>query len=668
MPVYIRKGPLEIPPGSERDWATEEQNEDSFIKDPDQALDLLPQPFRMIDKVVNHLIYQALEIISINEHKREQDKLKRKTEVFTPIAEIQVTKRVNCLAAMESGTYLFVGHSEGLAVYSFPDCHWICGWEDTKIEICSLSICHVKNQLYMLATVDDMGIARLLYFSEDRLNLLKVINEPEDVSKRTICVTLKVSAGGDYAGILLEGSEECWLEVYRLPKDSWLKEVEHAQTVLLSSISLPATQTAPSETLQTEAEIKLAPPVLLMKIKPPNPVTGSTFKCAQEAVQKYEHNTVFGIGQNHIISGNQWEEQEAIFTNSFQKYLSFENANTSKSEPARHAEFHFIQPERILQADTESNHTAIPKAISVHWRGNHNLLMYLLVRPPKDKPDADPKPDTVWPCAAAITCSAISSCFSYLAVSLADGTFTIWDIKYSGFPLAVVALPEERSIGGLQFLDYPAVNADPLPNGIPATPRVKLLVWCTDNSLYLATASGGKETSLAILRESSGNSDEHISTVAPVPCLPNAVLLFFRNGLVELMDVLTQETVCQFGLPLNHQLSYPWQPVYALDPKQYCLFLKGQEKVTVSDILANRNEACSLFAFNLNCAPLVDAFIKKHQSVAPAKHIIQWDKNHLQLFQRRLQTYPERSKHISETWDFLRKQASSLIQQDKRIR
>ncbi|KAE8618184.1 hypothetical protein XENTR_v10009302 [Xenopus tropicalis] len=431
MPVYIRKGPLEIPPGSERDWALD-HDEDSFITDPDQALDMLPQPFRMIDKVVNHLIYQALEIININEHRREADKLRKKIEVHPPVAEIQVSKRVNCLAAVESGTYLFVGHSDGLAVYNFPDCSWICSWETAKIEICSLSICHVKNELYLLAAVDDMGIGRFLYFSEDRLNVLKVINEPEDVSKRTICVTFKISAGGDYAGILLEGSEECWLEVYRLPKDSWLKEVEQAQTVLLSNIPLPTAQTAPSETSQTEAEIKLAPPVLLMKIKPSNPVTGSTFRCSQEALQKYEHNTVFGIGQNHIISANQWEEQEAIFTSRFQKYLSFENANASKSETARHAEFHFIQPDSLLQADTERNHTVIPKAISVHWEGSHNLLMYLLVRPPKDKPDADPKPDTVWPCAAPIICSAVSSCFSYIAVGLADGTLTIWDIKYSG--------------------------------------------------------------------------------------------------------------------------------------------------------------------------------------------------------------------------------------------
>ncbi|KAE8618185.1 hypothetical protein XENTR_v10009302 [Xenopus tropicalis] len=406
-----------------------------------------------------------------------------------------------------------------------------------------------------------------------------------------------------------------------------------------------------------------------MKIKPSNPVTGSTFRCSQEALQKYEHNTVFGIGQNHIISANQWEEQEAIFTSRFQKYLSFENANASKSETARHAEFHFIQPDSLLQADTERNHTVIPKAISVHWEGSHNLLMYLLVRPPKDKPDADPKPDTVWPCAAPIICSAVSSCFSYIAVGLADGTLTIWDIKYSGFPLSVVALPEERSVGGLQFLDYPAVNIDPLfPDGIPAAPRVKLLVWCTDNSLYLATASGGKENSLAILRESLSNSDEHISAVAPVSCLPNGVLLFFRNGLVELMNISTQEAVCQFGLPLSYQLAFPWQPVYALNPKEYCLFLKGQEIVTASDIMADRNEACSLFAFSLNCVPLVDTFINTHHSGSPAKHIIQWDQKCQLLFQRRLQTYPERSKHISETWDFLRKQASSLTQQDKHFR
>ncbi|KAM4749031.1 WD repeat-containing protein 93 [Rhinophrynus dorsalis] len=635
MPVYIRKGPLEIPPGSEKDWAREDQEEDCFINDPDQTLDRLPQPFRSIDKMISLLIDQAWEIISIREQNREAEKLKAKVNVYQPAAEIQITKRAHCMAVGGSGTYIFIGLSEGIAVYSLPNYTWICGWESTTIEIFSLSVCHVKNQIFVLATVDDMGIARLFYFYENNLNLLKTMNEPEDISKRTVSVTFQISHGGDYAGLLLQGSGECWLEVYRLPKDSWLKELDSSHTTLSTNAAASRTP-PPAAVVLSETEVKLTPPVLLMKIKPPKALTGSPFKSPQEALQKTEDSSVFGTGQNHVISAHQWEQQESVFTGIFHKYLHLESCRTPEGERSRHTQFHFVQADNILQCDPERNQTALANAVSVHWNGCHNLLLYLLARPAKDKTDADPKPDIVWPCASAISCSAVSSCSSYIAIGLEDGTLTIWDIRYSGFPLAVVALPEEKSIGSLHFLEcFPANRDSVLPNRIPAVPRAQILVCCTDNSLYLVTAAGGKESSLVLLQESSENCDQQISSVMPISSLPNAVLLFFRSGLVELMDVTTQDKVCQFGLPLSHKLAYPWQPVYTLDPENFCLFLIGHEKATADGILAAGNGACSLFAFSLNCSSLVDTFMRTQHSAVPPSLNLPWEQMSKIVLQKR---------------------------------
>lgn len=41
--------------------------------------------------------------------------------------------------------------------------------------------------------------------------------------------------------------------------------------------------------------------------------------------------------------------------------------------------------------------------------------------------DSDLMPDVVWPCAAPIACSAVSSCSRYLALAGEDATITIWD-------------------------------------------------------------------------------------------------------------------------------------------------------------------------------------------------------------------------------------------------
>ncbi|KAM8973300.1 WD repeat-containing protein 93 isoform 2-T2 [Pelodytes ibericus] len=642
MPVYLRKGPLEIPTGSERDWANED-DDDYFLRDPDKALDYLPQPYRMIDKMLDLLIDQAWQDIITKEQIREAEKLKTKINIHQPTAYMHMARRVNCIASGKSGSYIFIGFSDQLAVYSVSDFLWVCGWEASKIEICSLNICHVKNQIYLIATVDDLGVARLFVLAESSMMILKVINEPEDISRRTNCMHFEISDGGDYAGVLLQGNQECWLEVYKLPKDTWLNELEHSQTS--SANTLPSVHSPSPET-------KFTPPLLIMKIKPPKPLTGSSFKSLQESMQKTDDSCVFGSGQNHIISTQQWEQQETIF----QKYLDAESSRITDEERSRHASFHFLQPNKILQGELEGNQTALPNALSVHWNGCHNLFMYLLATSAKDKSDADLKPDIVWPCAAAIKCSAVTSCTSFLALGLEDGTLTVWDMKYSGFPLAAVALPEGKSFGFLHFLEYPSAVGDS-----PSLPRTQLLAWCADKSLYLVTTGSGKESSLVLIRESPDDPDEQISAVVPVHSLPCAVLLFFRNGTVELMDVSLKKAVCQFSLPLSHWVASPWQPIYAFDSENIFLFIKGNEKMTTGEMLAAGDGPCSVFTFSMNCLPLMDSFRKTPQSPAPSAQNLSWEQKCKLLLQKRLQSFPERTKQMSESWSLLKKHSPPLL-------
>uniref|UniRef100_A0A8C3RIP0 WD repeat domain 93 n=1 Tax=Chelydra serpentina TaxID=8475 RepID=A0A8C3RIP0_CHESE len=529
MPVYIRKHPLEIPPPSEKDWIKKDEEENFFLQDPDQIFDSLPQPFRMINKLVKLVFEQAWEIIEKKEALREAQTLKVQPTLYLPTAEFQVMGRANCLAA--SGQHVFVGLSTGLAVFNTPNCKRVCAWESAKLEICAIHASNLGNETHLLVTVDEMGRCPMSFLKSHMGKTLRAILLPE----RPFLLLSNCSMQFPNAG-----STEAWLEIYRLPKDSWLKETDHAQAAAAVS----------SFRERRFIETKMSLPVLLLKVRSPKPLTGSTFKSPLEALMKIDDGSVIGLGQNHVIKDYQWEQQDAIFRSTFQKHLERESEPDSKEEKPRRLSCPLSSPFSDLPLPD------VPTGISVHWNGSHNLY-------------AELKPDTVWPCAAPITCSAVTSCSSYMALACEDGTITVWD-RCLGFPLAVTALPEGCLSRTIHFLQTSRSPRDQLPR-----PKVQLLVLCTDGSLHLVTISGPRES-----RTVSEDPDQTISAVAPIPALPGAVLVFSWDGTVCLTDIATPQPVCHFITPPSHTVASPWQPVFTVDTTNQRLLLRGRESDT----------------------------------------------------------------------------------------
>uniref|UniRef100_K7G1J7 WD repeat domain 93 n=1 Tax=Pelodiscus sinensis TaxID=13735 RepID=K7G1J7_PELSI len=171
MSGYIRKNPLEIPPPSEKDWIKKDEEENFFLQDPDQTFDSLPQPFRMINKLVTLVFEQAWEIIEKREALQEAQTLKVQPTSYLPTAEFQVMGRANCLAA--SGQHVFVGLSTGLAVFNMPTCKQVCVWESAKLEICAIRASNLGNETHLLITVDEMGRCPIIFIRSHLRRTLK---------------------------------------------------------------------------------------------------------------------------------------------------------------------------------------------------------------------------------------------------------------------------------------------------------------------------------------------------------------------------------------------------------------------------------------------------------------------------------------------------------------
>ncbi|XP_022272642.1 WD repeat-containing protein 93 isoform X2 [Canis lupus familiaris] len=569
---FTGKGLLEVPSPTEKDWPKDDEG-DYVFKDSGQEMDSLPQPYRMINKMVNLLFDQSWKVIQERDALREAELSRIQPVTYPPHVENKLSKMPNCMAVSQD--YVFIGGAKGFSIYNLYSAKQICIWEKLKVDVTSIWTTDLGNEI-LIAPVDEMGIARLFYFYKDSLFLIKAINEADDASKQTTCIKMEICQGGDFAAFLLQGAGDVWLDVYKLPKESWLKEVEHPQLAINPKKKgrqpqLSTLEPVTSETLEMDTnicfrgDIKLSHPVHIMKIKPPKPVTGTTFKSPLEVFAKIEDCYGLGSGQNHFIKESQWEQQAAIFHASYKKYLD----EKGEEEPLSMASFHFLLPSSIIAMPAEvKSPSGVACILGIHWTGSHNFFLYSLNRTLKDK---------------------------------------------VGFPLGVVALPEGCFCQSIHFLKYFLVykGQNVYPEG-PLKSQMQCVVLCTDSSLHLLTAKGTQVPTISELVERPvKHPEEAICAVAPVQAFPGTVLIFCRNGSVQLMDVAKPQIICAFAPPRTYNLAVPWKPVFVVSLQHPCFLLRGDhpDEIESDDTKDIQN---SIFYFNLEAYPLLENISRNH--------------------------------------------------------
>uniref|UniRef100_A0A673TVC0 WD repeat domain 93 n=1 Tax=Suricata suricatta TaxID=37032 RepID=A0A673TVC0_SURSU len=592
---FVGRVLLEVPSLEEQDWPKDDE-EDFDFKDAEQEADSLPQPYRMINKMVNLLLDQTWEVIMSKHAAREAERGRAQPTSLPPLVESKLDKIPNCMVVSQD--YVFVGGARGFSIHDLYDARRLHVWEKLKVDVTSIWATDLGTDI-LIAPVDETGIARLFYFYKDGLVLIKAINEVDDTSKQTTCLRMEISHGGDFAAFLLQGAGEVWLDVYKLPKESWVKELEHPQPAVNPKKKVKQLQ--PDVSTCVRGDIKLSPPVHIMKIKPPKPITGTTFKSPLEVFAKIEDCSGLGSGQNHFIKDSQWEQQAAVFKAAFKKHGDEEWEEEPRLSTAT---FYFLLPSCLtaLPADAKSP-SGVACVLGIHWTGSHNFFFYSLNRTLKDKVD----PEGVWPCASPITVSRLSCCCSYLVLACADGVLTLWDLA-EGFPLGVIALPEGCFCQSIHFLKYYLVHEG--QNVYPEAPvksQMKCVVLCTDSSLRLVTARGTQEPTMSVLAESPVKSlDEAICAVAPVPALPGMVLTFSRSGSVQLMDVAKPQVICAFAPPRTYRLAAPWKPVFVVSLHHPRFLLRGDHPDEIGSDDDAKDGQNSIFCFNLEAYPLLE--------------------------------------------------------------
>ncbi|XP_016072652.1 PREDICTED: WD repeat-containing protein 93 [Miniopterus natalensis] len=173
LPLFTQKGQLEVPSPTEKDWLKDD-DEGYVFKDPDQELDSLPQPYRMINKLVNSLFDRSWEVIEDRDRLREAELSRIKPTVYLPVFENKLSKMPKCMAISQD--YAFIAEDKGFAIYNLYSAQQIYECEKLKVDVVSIWATDLGSET-LIAPLDEMGIIRLFYLCKDGLFFIKTINE-----------------------------------------------------------------------------------------------------------------------------------------------------------------------------------------------------------------------------------------------------------------------------------------------------------------------------------------------------------------------------------------------------------------------------------------------------------------------------------------------------------
>ncbi|KAL1271000.1 hypothetical protein QQF64_030016 [Cirrhinus molitorella] len=637
MAVNLRRG-LEIPEPS--DYSSCEDDDVTYFTDLQQLDNNLPESAKVINKLLNNLVESTWEVISEQEKIKRDEQAAKQIPVLNAAKEMKLPGRTNSIASSDGGLYLFLGHSHGLSVISTSTLTCVRMWQDERVELTNISCASLGNATHLLCTVDDMGIARLFVHHIENIYLIKVINETEDINQRNICAKFEVSRSGDFGAAVMTSSGSVWLDVYRFPRDVWLKELETKQAI---------------QTPQT-TEAKLSPIVLLMKIKPPEIPAGTSLKSPSEVLLKTEEGTIIGSGQNHLISSSQWENQDAAFRKKFMKYFISSSVRPpqQKAEGPSNCTCHFLLREGFHSMSGEAKAARdIPIAMCLWWNGSHNLLQYLLLKSPKEK-DSEPRPDVLWPNSQEILCSAISACTRFVVLGLDGQLVTIWDRRF-GCPYANIVIPGDGAICRMKLL---------LQSQLPVTSffqdpflhTIQLVLTCRNGACYSVTAGRGGDTCTVALIERPAGPGSSVTVAEPVPFLECLVLLMQRNGEVSIWETEDGAPVFILNLPPTHVLGSLREPVCLLEPVQKKLYITGDRKTPLVKVTDWKEEESSLFIFSFSEHTLMDSYCVKSPTISEKETRATGLEEAFNLYlQERADTWKERNRNLAFQWEHLSK-------------
>ncbi|XP_062569541.1 WD repeat-containing protein 93-like isoform X7 [Saccostrea cucullata] len=685
MPVYIRKNVNFTPPSIDKFPL---EDDEDYITDPDQLVDRLPQPYRMIDKVLSQWYDEVWEIIEKRENERLEESRRIRAPQYQCSNQMKSHGRACCICDSVDGRYIFIGLPRGLAAVDSLTQERVATWEEESVDIHYVKAYLIGVQVYLVTTIDDMGFARLFIFGGDKFYFVKILNEFQEGGTKLIITKCEASRNGDYLGAVFENPEtaEVWLEVYKLPRDAWLSELESVlaqakkeekvedqdqgtETVATTEEEAPTQSEGdpPPPVTQSQEEShgekqmpKLSPTSVVMKLKPPPSMTGNTSSSVYSACQKVDTGEVVGTGVNHILTPSHKEMRKEVFAHLHDNLIDY-LPKEEEAESLEDVNFHFMTAGRLVPFGLEQqSQIGLPTTLAVWWKGSTHIVHYSLLKQHKD---FEVKPDLVWPFTSPVTSSAISDDSSLLAAGFENGNVVIWD-RYLGIQRGVVNIMDQVKIAQLIFLD-PSICPQTLDDYKPYRTKSStyLLILCDNGALFVMMTGPALELDPICVTPRVEKEDDIFTMVQPVQGMHDLLITILKSGKVQIRDTLQGKVLCEPVLPKSHELMTPWDPVVAVGAMGQLLFLKGNNKDYGEEEGGDQSESAgALFVYQMRSFPSLDAYMtKKRDKVQQTVHA-KTENRVEELMKERIAMQGLRKSRMQERWGNLKEEIWSILQ------
>ncbi|XP_069138449.1 WD repeat-containing protein 93-like isoform X3 [Argopecten irradians] len=716
MPVYLRKNVNYTPPSLDQ---IPLEQEDDYVQDPEQLKDHLPQPYRMLDKVLNKVFEDAWAIIEQRENAALEEARRFKPPQFDFEEAIEPLGGATSISCSNDGTIVFLGLPNGISVLDSATRQRICAWEEDKVEIIRIKSYPIAENMHLIISLDDMGLARLHAFAGERLFLLKLLNEAQEIlapepvettelleseeksSTRLLIHKCEASPEGEYLGSLVENptSAEVWLEIYRLPRDDWIQEIEKrladAQKELEKKDAKPVEEAPPTTAIEEGDEeadqtqdaqpestphptshadkaAKFSQISLVMKLKPPPTPTGNLAPTISAACQKIDSGDVIGTGQNHILTTAHLDLRAEIFETNYKHMLEYLPKEENMIDLIRDVNFHFMTSGRLMHNPQESpNHPGSPTNVAVWWQNSTHIYHYSLFKQPAK--DGEMKPDLVWPFTSKITATTMSTDSNLLVIGLASGNVVVWD-RYLGMQRGVVNITTTAAIQQMWFLD-PSLCPQDDSNYPPYATKTSayLLVQTSDGAIFYLMCGVGLPLEPYSVSPPVEQDENMFTRVEPVPGKPELTLVVLKKGTVQIRHTLQGNVLCETKLPPTHQVVTPWDPIITTACRGERLFVRGEakeEKLTTEEEATEKQEtqpevepvASMMFVFALKDFTPLEEFMVAERKPVPFTIHTTIDKRVDALMTERIAQQALRKTRMQDRWGMMKDEIWAILQ------